>query len=273
MRFFLLFILFLGLPWQASVYAASGPDVPPMPIRPDLNNFPSLQRGAKIYVNYCLGCHELGYHRYERTANDLKIPHQIFEENLIFTGQKIGALMINAMTHKQSKQWFGTPPPDLTLITRSRSPSWLYAYLHGFYDDPTRPFGTNNVVMPGVGMPNILEELQGRRDKKCVMQPALTPAGWERRDPVNSQEPILTEVCDVLVTREGTNLISEQQFDTLVYDLVNFLHYTSEPSRKDREELGIYVLLFLTILFVLAYLLNREYWKDVHRPKKGNKAE
>jgi ubiquinol-cytochrome c reductase cytochrome c1 subunit len=206
----------------------------------DLENLPSLQNGFQLYTNYCLGCHSLQFQRYERTANDLGIPHDIAMENLVFTGQKIGALMTNAMPRSESKAWFGAAPPDLTMVTRVRNPEWVYNYLKTFYADPGRPLGANNKVYPNVGMPNVLLDLQGIQREACV----------DGR-------------CDQLVVDPGSGRLTPAEFDAAIYDLTNFLYYTGEPSRMQRQRTGVYVLLLLIILGCFTYLLNREYWKDI----------
>ena len=228
---------------------------------PDLRDLPSLQRGAKLFLNYCHGCHTLKYQRFERTADDLGIPHELFKQNLIFTGVKIGSLMDNSMDDQTSKNWFGAPPPDLTMVTRARrkegsvglffqnlasghheggGPSWVYTFLRSFYVDEVRPFGVNNVVFPDVGMPNVLEALQGMQRLECQGRYA----------------------CKLVLDDGGA--LTVEEFDQAMYDIVNFLWYTSEPSRLDRYRIGVYVLLFIVILGVFTYLLNREFWKDVH---------
>lgn len=241
----------------------------------DISNKASLQRGASLYMNYCMGCHGMKYARYERTANDLGIPVDLFEENLKFDGMsgkmeggaKIGDLMKNAMTEDMGKKWFGAAPPDLTLVARSRGTDWLYTYLRTFYVDPSRPWGVNNKVFPDVGMPHALLELQGLQD--CAPGPVLAANGGIRRDPLTSEDVLYAEdgselnPCGRLaVVEQGT--MDAEQYDQAMYDLVNFLAYVAEPMALDRKRIGVYVLLFLTILFVFTFLLNREYWKDVH---------
>ncbi len=217
---------------------------------PDLKNLPSLQNGFKLYINYCIGCHSLKYQRYERTADDLGIPHNIALENLVFTGQKIGALMTTSMDPDLAKNWFGAPPPDLTLVARVRGTDWLYTYLKTFYLDASRPFGVNNKVFENVGMPNVLMGLQGLQSAEC------TSAEESIGDPVGQE-------CNYLVVQEGTGLMSSEDFDQAVYDVVNFLYYTGDPSRLERHRMGIFVLLFLVILYVFTSLLGREYQKEV----------
>jgi cytochrome c1 len=213
------------------------------PVDPDLENLPSLQNGFKLYVNYCIGCHSLQFQRYERTADDLGIPHEIALENLVFTGQKIGDLMTSAMDPEAAKAWFGALPPDLTMVARVRNPEWLYNYLKTFYVDDSRPFGVNNKVYANVGMPHVLMGLQGAQVEDCEGQTGVD--------------------CRKLALAANGSL-SPDEYDQSVYDIVNFLYYVGDPSRLERHRLGIFVLLFLVILGVFTYLLNREFWKDVH---------
>ena len=218
----------------------------------------SLQRGVQIYVNYCLGCHSAGYMRYNR-LQDLGLTEQQIRDNLIFTGAKVGELMKIAMDPGQSREWFGAPPPDLTVIARSRAsgagsgPYWLYSYLRGFYRDPSRPSGWNNTVYPNVAMPHVLWQLQGEQVLRT--EEVSIPRG-------SKGEVEKHEVPRLALAKPGT--MSPADYDRMVGDLVNFLSYMGEPSRQSRIELGIYVLMFLGVLFVLAYLLKKEYWKDVH---------
>ena len=239
MKTFLKVLLLGGLLGSAGLaYAASSSQYPMEPMDPDLENLPSLQNGFKLYVNYCIGCHSLKYQRYERTADDLEIPHGIALDNLVFTGQKIGEQMTSAMNPDLAKDWFGAPPPDLTMVARVRGERWLYNYLRTFYVDESRPLGANNKVFVNVGMPNVLRELQGVQRSECPE-------------------------CDDLVVEEGTGLYTEEEFDQAVYDLVNFLYYVGEPSRLERHRLGVYVILFLVVLFVFTYLLGREFHKEI----------
>lgn len=230
----------------------------------DLRDIPSLQRGAKIFMNYCLGCHGLKYQRYQRTADDLGIPADIFVENLIFTGVAIGSHIESSMDANLAKNWFGVVPPDLTMVTRVRGTDWLYTYLKTFYIDETRPFGVNNKVFPNVGMPHALIDLQGIPEEGCKQVPRIATNGGEMRDPLIPGKPITETDCGYLIVQEGSGELTATEYDLAVVDLVNFLDYVGEPSRLERENLGVGVLLFLIILFVLAYLLNREYWKNIH---------
>ncbi|MAD07955.1 MAG: cytochrome c1 [Gammaproteobacteria bacterium] len=227
--------LFVGAPFS---WSAAKNDWPMEAFEPDLTNLPSLQNGFKVYANYCLGCHSLQYQRYGRTADDLGIPRELALESVVFTGQKIGELITTSMDPEQAKAWFGAAPPDLTLEARLRSPEWIYNYMKSFYVDESRPLGANNGVYENVGMPNVLLHLQG----------------VQRYD----------EETEQLSLEPGTGSLSAEEFDQVIYDLSNFLYYVGEPNRLERQRLGIYVLLFLVILGTFTYLLNREFWKDVH---------
>jgi len=224
-------------------FSAEENDWPMAEFAPDVENLPSLQKGFRLYVNYCLGCHGLKYQRYERTADDLGIPHDIALESLVLSDQKIGELMTSSMPTEQAKKWFGADPPDLTLIARARDAEWIYNYLKTFYVDESRPFGVNNKVFENVGMPNVLAGLQG------VQREACAPG---------------TEKCYELSVDEGSGTYSREQFDMAIYDLTNFLYYVGDPSRFERQRIGVYVLLFLIVLGCFTFLLNREYWKDIH---------
>lgn len=204
----------------------------------DLTNNESLQNGMKFFVENCMGCHSAKYQRYDRAADDIGMDKAYIEENLIRGGAKIGEQMKIAMDPNDAKNWFGAPPPDLSLETRLRGPDWVYTYLRSFYVDDARPWGVNNKVFKDVGMPNVLAPLQGVQVCK-------------------------DEHCEELeLVKAGS--MSPEEFDKAIYDLTNFMTYMGEPSRLQSERIGKYVLIFLAILFVFAYLLKKEYWKDVY---------
>ena len=254
--------------------AGGGTTIPLDHMKPDLEDQASLQRGARTYMNYCMGCHSLQYQRYKRTADDLGIPEGLMTEHLIFDpSSKIGDHMTNNLSVKDAKQYFGSAPPDLTLYTKlMKGPDYLYTYMRVFYEDETRPFGVNNLLFENVGMPHVLVDLQGIQRKVCKQIPRLAPNGGEMRDPL-SGEPITEEVCgDELTERgfsplqlvEGTGSLTPEEYDQVIYDLANFLTYTADPSRLERERIGVYVLLFLAFFFVFTWLLGREYTKEFH---------
>jgi len=237
--------LFVLLPMFAM---AAGPSVPLMKAGNDLTDNASLQRGAKLFMNYCLGCHQMQYQRYERTFRDIGIPTAIGEEQLIFDGSKVGSHIKNAMDIDDAAKWFGAPPPDLTLISRVKSPDYIYTYLKSFYKDDSRPFGVNNVVFPSVGMPHVLQELQG-------VSTAIT-------EEVEENGHTVTKIVGTV--SDGSGEMSDDEYDQAARDLTNFFEYVGEPSRLESKALGIKVLGFLFILFILAFLLKKEYWRDVH---------
>lgn len=185
----------------------------------NLQDRESLQRGAQLYVNHCLGCHSLKYLRYERIADDLKIDHDIIKDQLILDGSKIGDPVLSAMAAEDAEKWFGVAPPDLSLEARLRGPDWVYSYLIAFYPDASRVWGVNNTVFPAVGMPHVLQGMQTSLD--------------------------------------------EDSFSAKMRDLTQFLTYAAEPVKLKRERIGRYVLIFLVILMIPVYFLNKEYWKDV----------
>ena len=233
---------------------AAGAAVPLDHMEPDHTDKASLQRDAALFTNYCMGCHSMEYARYKRVSDDLEIPVELYEENLIFTGAKIGELMKNSMNKDMAAGWFGAPPPDLTLETRLRGESWVYSYLRGFYKDDSRPLGVNNVVFDNVGMPHILVEMQGL----CAVKPNIGVGA--------SVEPLSGNVnnADACPDYATEGSMSGAEFDRAMWDLTNFMSYMGDPVKVERERLGIFVLIFVAIFFVFAYLLNREYWKDVH---------
>jgi ubiquinol-cytochrome c reductase cytochrome b subunit len=225
-----------------------------------LDDDASLQNGTKLAVNYCMGCHSFKYSRWERVADDIGIPHSMMMENLVFTDQKIGALMNIAMPEDESKEWFGAQPPDLTLVARSRSPEWLYTYLRTFYADESRPLGVNNKVYKDVGMPHALLDLQGLQE--CTPGPVKSEYGGIKRDLLTGED-LLEDPCGKFeIPEPGT--MSVEEFDVAIFDLVNFLTYVAEPMAEQRRHIGKLVLLFLLLLLVPTVLLNREYWKGIH---------
>ena len=239
-------ILFAMLP---SFAMAAGANVPLDKANNDLTDKASLQNGAKMFMNYCFGCHSTQYQRYERVANDLEIPVDLMKENLIFDPEaKIGSLMVNAMPAEQAASWFGAPPPDLTLVARVRGADWLYTYLRTFYEDPSRPFGVNNIVFPSVGMPHVLEELQG------------IPT------PIYATHIVDGEEVEVVVGTEtdGSGELSTGEYDDAVRDLVNFLVYSGDPVKLERHAMGWWVMAFLVLFTIIVVLLKKEYWRDVH---------
>ncbi|CAD5290620.1 cytochrome c1 [Alteromonas sp. KS69] len=214
----------------------------------DLTDKASLQRGAQLFMNYCLGCHSMKYQRYQRTFADLGIPDELGQENLQFTGEKVADYITRAMPEDAAAGWFGAAPPDLTLVARVRGEDWIYTYLRSFYVDESRPFGVNNKVFPEVGMPHVLQPLQG------------TPTEMHEEVMVDGE---MVEQY-VGIKSDGTGSMSPDEYDQAVADIVNFLEYTGEPAKLDSHRIGKWVLIFIAVLFVFVYLLKKEYWREVH---------
>ena len=229
---------------------------PTTKIEIDWSDKAAMQRGARLFVNYCLSCHSASYSRFNRVGQDLGIPDELVRDNLIFTTDinghktKVGELMKTTMTPEYAELAFGTVPPDLSLIARSRGVNWLYNYLRGFYVDESREgLGVNNGVFANVGMPHVLVELQGLQRPKYR---SVTDADG------NEQEIIV----GFEMLRPGS--MSSSEYDSAMYDLVAFLDYLAEPYKQTRKNVGKGVIIFLLFFLVLAYWLKREYWKDVH---------
>jgi len=228
----------------------------------DLTDKAAMQDGLRTFANYCMGCHSAKFQRYERVAKDLGIPEDIMMANVVFTGAKIGDHMRAGMQSQDAKVWFGAAPPDLTLVARVRGNDWLYSYLRSFYEDPSRPLGVNNTVFPNVGMPNVLAGLQGRQVFGCK-QVQVVEEGKGQYDPLTG-EKITHEACDQLTILPKTGALTADEFDEKIKNLVAFLAYSANPVKLESHRIGSYVLLFLLVFFVFAYLLKREYWRDVH---------
>ena len=241
---------------------AAGGNVHLDPVDVDLTDKAAMQDGLKTFTNYCMGCHGAQYQRYERVARDLGIPEDVMMGNIVFTGAKIGDHMKTGMQPEEAKVWFGAAPPDLTLVARVRGNDWLYTYLRSFYEDPARPYGVNNTVFPNVGMPHVLAPLQGRQVFGCK-QVQVVENGRKQFDPLTGT-PITAEKCDQLTVMPGTGQLSEAEYDEKIKNLVTFLAYSANPVKLESQRIGTYVLLFLVVFFVFAYLLKREYWRDVH---------
>jgi ubiquinol-cytochrome c reductase cytochrome c1 subunit len=211
----------------------------------DVTDKESLQRGAQHFVTYCLGCHSIKHIRYLRLAIDFDLDNKKVLKDIAPEGANIYDKLYSAMNAHDAEKWFGIQPPDLSLIARSRGPNWLYSYLKGFYIDVAKPpLGVNNAVFKDVGMPNVLWQLQGQQE------PVYKTVDGQK-------------VIDKLVLKEPGTL-SEQEFDRFVNDLVNFLVYVGEPVKLERESMGKYVLFYIFMFLVIAYLLKKEYWKDLH---------
>lgn len=220
----------------------------------DITDKDSLKRGAEAFAGYCFSCHSAKFMRFNRIAKDLEIDESEVANMFIHTRDKkgdktkIGALMKVSMTDEYAEQAFGIAVPDLSLTARAKGVDWLYTYLRTFYEDSSRPAGSNNLVFPGVGMPHVLASLQG-------VQEAVYKE--EEKDGVKVKH------FEKLVLKTPGSMTPEE-YDAFVADLVNFMVYLAEPVQVERRSLGVWVLLFLAVFFIPAYLLKKEYWKDVH---------
>jgi ubiquinol-cytochrome c reductase cytochrome c1 subunit len=201
----------------------------------DATNYASLQRGARSFVNNCLNCHSANYMRYNR-LKDIGLTEQQIKDNLLFAGEKVGDTMKVAMNPKDAKKWFGVAPPDLSVEVRARGADWVYAYMRGFYRDETTPTGWNNTVYDKVAMPHVLYELQG-------------------------EQVLNHETHKLELVKAGK--LSPSEYNAFVGDLTNYLAFMAEPAKQQRKNIGLWALLFLGILLVLAIKLKKEYWKDI----------
>ena len=238
--FFLLMMVSIG------AHATGGHKLMHMEI--DLSNKTSLQKGARTFVNYCLSCHSAAYMRYNRMGKDLGITDAVLKTNFIFGDKKVGDTMTVAMNKKDAEKFFGVTPPDLSVIARSRGADWLYTYFKTFYIDESRPFGVNNLAFKDVGMPHVLWSLQGmqRLNKHEATDGVHHSPGYE----------------DLQLVTPGSQ--SEEEYDQTVRDLVNFLVYLGEPIKMKRTRIGVWVMLYLLVFLAVAYMLKKEYWRDVH---------
>jgi ubiquinol-cytochrome c reductase cytochrome c1 subunit len=227
-------IIFILLLIQSSfIFASEDVYLEKAPI--DLSDQPSLQKGARTFINYCLNCHSAKYMRYNKLL-DIGLSKKDIKENLLFTGKKIGDPMEISMPVKESKKWFGATPPDLSVIARSRGSDWIYSYMKGFYRDSSREIGWNNLVYTNSAMPHILWELEGEKelDKKTGK-----------------------------LSLVKTGKLNQKEYDAVITDLTNFITYMSEPDQLKRKKMGFYVVGFLLLLLVLTIKLKKEFWKDI----------
>lgn len=215
----------------------------------------ALQNGAKLFVNYCLNCHSASAMRYNR-LKDIGLTDDQIKNNLLFTSDKVGDLMKVSLSAKDSKEWFGAVPPDLSVIARAKASGegsgadWLYTYLRTFYKDDTRPTGWNNLLFPNVGMPHVMWELQGVRTAKFA----------EEKDPHDASK-MVHKFSGFEQVKPGT--LSALDYDNAAADLVAYLEWMAEPVQNTRKRLGVWVLLFLGVFLVLAWRLNASYWKEI----------
>ncbi len=212
----------------------------------------SLQRGARNFAGYCLGCHSLKYERWARLGADLAVPEQLLQQDLVPPGRKASDYIATSMPAADAETWFGKVPPDLSLMVRARGADYIYQFLTTFYVDPSRQTGANNLRLPATAMPDVLSEVEGLK-KAVYRTETVTVEG----------KPQSEQVFDHFETLAPGRL-SLAEYDGFVRDTVNFLDYVSDPSQTQRHQLGVWVVLFLLLFTWLAWLVKREYWKDVH---------
>ena len=246
------FLILLLAIFPVTLFAASGAHLDTAPI--DIYDKDSIKRGAKSFADYCFSCHSAKFMRFNRIAKDTGMSEEEVREMMIFTrnnkgkATKIGDLMTVSMTEDYAKSTFGAAVPDLSLTARSRGADWLYTYLRTFYADTSRPTGMNNTTFPDVGMPHVLWELQGINKAVYVTE---------------EHDGVTVERIDGFETVQAGSMTAEE-YDAFVADLVNFMVYVAEPVQTVRRDMGWKVLIFLAIFFVFAYMLKKEYWRDVH---------
>ena len=245
------FLIAVALSTAAPAYAAGGHALT-YKFEPDSNNIQSAQRGARNFMNYCSGCHSMKHLRYGRLAKDLNIPEDLLKANLMFTSEKPGDHIISSMPSMEAAKWFGQPPPDLTVETRMRGPAWVYNFLMTFYVDGAKPAGVNNLTLAGASMPHVLMDLQGvqvKVEEKAEGHGEGGHGGGHAGPKFELVQP---------------GKLSPDEYKKFVADTVNFMHYAAEPGRNARISLGYKVMLFLFLFTFLAYLMKKEWWKDVH---------
>jgi ubiquinol-cytochrome c reductase cytochrome c1 subunit len=237
----------------AGEVARFGADWQSWRVNTDVTDMPSVQRGARNFVSFCLGCHGLKYQRWSRLGTDLSIPTDLLQKDLVPPGDKTTDYILTTMPARDAEAWFGKSPPDLTLMVRARGRNYVYQFLKTFYVDPTRQTGANNLRLPSTAMPHVLSELEGL--KKAVYRDVMKKGEGGKF----SHEQVFDHFETLAPGR-----LSATEYDGFVRDTVNFLDYVSEPTQAARRALGVWVVLFLLVFTWLAWLVKREYWKDVH---------
>ncbi len=233
----------------------------------EVSNLASLQRGARNFMAYCSGCHSLRYIRYSRVAEDLKISDELRDQFLVKPGAKFTDYITSSMPEKDAAEWFGKAPPDLSLVARSRSPDWLFQFLTTFYADPSNlKTGVNNLALPSTAMPHVLASLQGVQQLKA--QHGSDGKEGEDKEataaaPDSAEPPSSSGHSDSIFEPGIVGSLTPEQYDSFVRDTVNFLDYVGDPTQVQRQGIGIWVVLFLLMFTGIAYMLKKEYWKDV----------
>jgi len=233
----------------------------------NMNDAKSLKNGAQIFANNCLSCHSAEYARYNRVAKDLGIPLDAIKGTLMFTEGKTGDRMIATMSDADAKKWFGVVPPDLTLVSRVRKPNWVYTYLRSFYKDDSTVTGWNNSLYPSVAMPHVLWEMQG--SPELISLPDA--AAGDTKDDAHGEDQNATSEDESVYVAGGAKFdmsnrgsMSNAEFDSAMRDVTNYLTYLAEPAQMQRKTIGVWTMVFLIILLLLAVALKKEFWRDVH---------
>lgn len=253
-----LLVLLVALAGAPLAVASSG-GAKLQPAYTNVGNTASLQRGAKLYMNYCSSCHSMQFLRYSRIAEDLGLSEEQVMANLNLSDAKFGETIRAGMPRAQAEAWFGTAPPDLSLTARSRGVDWIFNYLKSFYVDPDRAAGWNNTILPGAAMPHVLWELQG--SQVPVTHP---PENGKDGKPKACEGPTIGGACFVEFEASSPGPLSPAEYDEVVRDITSFMQYAAEPAALQREKYGVWVVLFLALLTFLLWMLKHEYWRDVH---------
>ena len=241
-------LLALGACFVASQGMAAGGSVHLEPSEIDLDNISSLQRGARNFMNYCSGCHSAEYVRFKTISKALELSEEQLIDNLMFNAEKTFETIQSAMPADDAARWYGTPPPDLSLMARAKGADYIYNFLKGFYVEPGSPSGVNNLVLAGTSMPHVLWELQGFQNamfEHHESEDGSTSSEFKGFEPLSAGS------------------LDAEEYDEFVRDTTNFLAFIAEPIRQDRRKLGVWVLMFLIFFFILAAQLKKQIWKDV----------
>jgi len=237
-------IIVVAVLMTAGTAQAAGGNAPLEPAGNDAGDVPSLQRGARNFINYCSGCHSAQYVRFNSIARDLNLSKEQLIDNLMFNAERTFETIVAAMPAEDSARWFGSTPPDMSLMARARGTDYLYNFLKGFYLDPDSPTGVDNVILEGTSMPHVLWELQGFQNA-VFHENELGEQLFERFE------------------KATPGAMTSDEYDDFVRDTVNFMEYIGEPIRTIRRKMGVWVLMFLTVFLILSYMLKKQIWKDV----------
>ena len=250
MKIIIIFLALTTLLWPLTSVVATSNSHALQKMHVDLSDIDSLQRGARIFVNYCMGCHSAAYMRYNRIGQDIDIDETVLKSNLMFNTDKTSDTMTIAIDNVDAKQFFGVVPPDLSVIARSRGANWLYTYFMTFYRDESSPVGFNNLAFKDVAMPHVLWELQG------IQEPVYKTIFDENTGQYTEA------IASLELVEPG--LLDKNAYRSTVHDLVNFLVYLGEPAQMKRKRIGVIVIAYLLVLLLIVFLMKREFWKDIH---------